>query len=121
MSNPTRPVLSVKPHARAVLAVVDCRDLDHETTLRMQGELMAALDAAPASALVLDLSGVEFVPSLALGVLVKVHKSLAQAGRKCMLVGVRPLIVESMNVTGLTKFLVLRDTTEEALKSVVAD
>ena len=57
--------------------------------------------------LVLDLSRVEFVPSLALGLLVKIHKSLVQAGKKCVLVGVRPQVQESMSVTGLTKLLVL--------------
>jgi anti-anti-sigma factor len=118
MSNTTKPVLSVQPHDQVVLAVVECRDLEHNTTCQMQDELATALEAAPSMGLVLDLSRVEFVPSLAMGILVRVHKSLAQAGRRCVLVGVRPMVQEAMSVTGLTNFLVLRGTTEEALQFV---
>jgi hypothetical protein len=105
MSNTTEPVLTIRPHDQAVVAQVDCRELDHDATLQLQSELTTALDVAPTLALVL-------------GLLVKVHKSLAQAGRTCVLVGVQPRVVEVMSVTGLTRFLVLRGTTEEALQLI---
>jgi anti-sigma B factor antagonist len=100
------------------MATVLCRDLDHDSTQHLQAELASALDAAPTLPLVLDLSNVEFMPSLALGVMVKVHKSLGQAGRKCVLVGVRPQVRETISIAALDRLLVLRGTLGEALQVI---
>jgi anti-anti-sigma factor len=118
MSSAANPVLYVKDNDRAVLATVVCRDLELDTTAKLQSELTTALDAAPTRSLVLDLSSVEFVPSLALGLMVKVRKALAQDGRKCVLVGVRPLVRDAMRATALDRFLVLRGTVDEALEAL---
>lgn len=114
MSSPA--VVAVETRPGALFGAVQCRDLDHATAVQLQNELAAGLEAAPGSALVLDLSQVEYMPSLALSILVKIHKELTQAGRKCVLVGVGPNIKDVMSVTGLTKFLVLRGTWEEAVQ-----
>jgi anti-anti-sigma factor len=118
MPNATPAVLSIQPHERVVLGTVLCRELEHEATRKLQAELESALDAAPTLALVLDLSRVEFMPSLALSLMVKVHKSLVQGGRKCVLVGVHPLVHDAIRATALDRFLVLRGTVEEGLQSV---
>ncbi len=118
MSKATGPVLSAQPHEKAVFAKVICRDLELESTQRLQTELTSALDAAPTLPLVLDLSSVEFMPSLALALMVKVHKSLVQTGRKCVLVGVHPLVRETISISALDRLLVLRGTVEEALQSI---
>ena len=116
MSEVTKPILSVQPHAQAIVAAVGCRQLTHETSLQLRSALDAALAGAPSSPLILDLSQVEFVPSLALGILVTIHKVLRQAGRKCLLVGIRPLVLETMQITALDKFFEIHSTLEEGLK-----
>jgi anti-anti-sigma factor len=118
MSSAAKSVLSVEKHDQAIVAAVVCRNLDHESTAQLQRELETALAAAPALSLVLDLSAVEFAPSLALGLLVKTHKELTQAGRKCVLVGIQPLLQEVMKITALAKYLQICATTADGLKQI---
>jgi anti-sigma B factor antagonist len=116
MADAPKPILALQPHPQAIVANVVSRDLNHETAEQLQRDLTAALAAAPHSSLILDLSQVEFVPSMALGMLVKIHKTLRQEGRQCLLVGVRPLVLELIQVTGLNKLLVVHGSVDEALK-----
>jgi len=109
-------VLSVERHEQAIVGTVICRNLDLESTAQLQHDLATALAAAPTHSLVLDLSAVEFAPSLALGLLVKTHKELTQAGRKCVLVGLQPLLQEVMKITALANYLQICGTTAEGLK-----
>lgn len=118
MSTAPKTILSIQPHAKAVVATVTCSDLDHETTQQLKHELESALAAKPGSALVLDLSQVEFVPSMALGVLVTIHKNLQQTGRKCLLAGVQSMVLESMQITGLNKYLDLCDSVASGLNQL---
>lgn len=118
MSTAPKTILAIEPNPKAIVAAVTCQDLDHETTQQLKHELEAALAAKPGSALVLDLSRVEFVPSMALGVLVTIHKNLQQAGRKCLLVGVQSMVLESMQITGLNKYLDLCSSLAEGLKQL---
>jgi anti-anti-sigma factor len=67
---------------------------------------------------VLDLARVEFLPSLALSLLVKIHKQLAQAECKLVLAGLRPNVLEVVRITALNKYLRVCPTTEEGLKLV---
>ncbi len=120
MSSVAKPVLSVQPHNHAIVASVLCSHLDHENTLQLQRDLEAAVAASPASSVVLDLARVEFLPSMALNLLVKTHKQFVQAERKFVLAGVQPNVRELLQVTALDRYLGIYPTTEEGLKRVGA-
>ena len=111
-------VLAIQPHTQAIVAAVVCRDLNHQTTQQLQAELETALAAAPSLSLVLDLAAVEFLPSLAMGMLVNIHKALKKAERRCLLVGIRPLVLQSMQITALDRFFAIHATVDEGLKHV---
>jgi len=116
MSEATKTVLSIRPHPQAIVAAVVCRHLTHETTLQLRSDLDAAIASAPSSPLFLDMSQVEFLPSMAIGMLVSTHKALKQSGRKCLLIGIRPLVLESLQITALDRFFEIHSTIEEGLK-----
>src|SRR5262249_5121138 len=100
------------------VGAVVCRDLDHDNTLQLQRDIEAALAAAPKPSLVLDLSAVEFVPSMALSLLVKTHKDRLQAGGKLVLVGIRPQVLELLKITGLDRYWANYATVEDGLKHI---
>jgi anti-sigma B factor antagonist len=118
MAETQEGVLRIQSLGSAIIATVACPELTHETSMRLQQQLDATLESSPASSLVLDLTTVSFVPSLALGILVGVNKRLRQADRRLFLVGLKPDILEVFSVTGLLKMFDVRPTVGEAIQDL---
>lgn len=118
MPDSAEPILSIRPHPQAIVAAVMCRQLNHDTSQRLRTELEAAVAQSPTLPLVLDVSQVEFMPSLAMGMLVTTHKTLTQAGRKCVVTGFQPFVLESLKLAGLHRFFVIHDTVDAGLNSL---
>lgn len=118
MPDSAEPILTIRPHPQAIVAAVACRQLNLETSQRLRTELDAALAQSPTAPLVLDLSQVEFMPSLAMGILVTTHKTLTQAGRKCVVAGCQPFVLESLKLAALHRFFVIHDTVDAGLNSL---
>ena len=74
--------------------------LDVATAPRLR-ETLQAQQHAPTRRLVLDLSGIEFLDSFGLGVLVGGLRRARSGGGALVLVGVRPRIAQVLAVTGL--------------------
>jgi anti-sigma B factor antagonist len=66
-------------------------------------------------ALIVDLSGVGFIDSTALGVLVGAAKLLRSGGGAFVVISSDPRIVRLLEITGLTLLFALRKTLAEAL------
>lgn len=118
MSNTPKPVVEFHPDDRAVVAVIHRRDLDLVATQQIQQAIEAALQESPAKSLVIDLAAVQFVPSMALGVLVGLHKKMNQSGRKCLLCGCHPMVDEIIRATALHKILDIRPSVTDALQAL---
>jgi anti-anti-sigma factor len=97
----TDPVIAIKPHEQVVWAVIQCEELNEDTTARMQDELFAAADREPRHPVVLDLSNVSFIPSLGLGGLLNLVQYLAHEGHRFLLIGLKPQIRTTLAVTKL--------------------
>ena len=65
--------------------------------------------------MVLDLSQVEFIPSLALGAMVEVHHIYRKAGQRLILVGVVPKALEVMKLSGLDHLFDIYDDVQSAM------
>jgi stage II sporulation protein AA (anti-sigma F factor antagonist) len=118
MSSEPNSVLEVQTSGRAIVAVVNRSDLSHDTSQTFQKQLDAAIAAAPGASVVLDLAKVEFVPSLALGILVAANKRLQQDGRRLILVGVRPEVLEIIKLTGLLRVFDVNPDREDAIRQL---
>ena len=64
---------------------------------------------------VVDLEGVDFLDSTALGVLVGAHKRFVQAGGGLVLVCTTPRILRVLEVTGLARVFAVHDSVASAV------
>lgn len=91
------------------LAAVAVRgELDIHSSPELRAVLVGVLDGG-ATTLVLDLSGVAFMDSSGLSVLVVAHKRLGAFGGRLQLVGVNGVVARLLSVTGLTRVFDVRD------------
>lgn len=118
MSEPQ--AVAIQPHAEVVWAVLERRELDDLASEQMQRDVSAAAAQKPGLPVVLDLSRVEYVPSLALGALVSLLRRLKGDGRRLLLVGIHPEVRATLAVTRLDKLFEIRTSLEEALNHLRA-
>jgi anti-anti-sigma factor len=107
--------VSIQPHAEAVWAILHQSKLDDTVLEEMQREVPAAAGQRPGLPVVLDMSEVRFVPSVALGALVLLMRNLKRDGHRLLVVGLQPEVRNVLAMTRIDKLLELRDNFEEAL------
>ena len=107
--------VSIESRDRALLAVVNLTSLDEDHTRRMQEEVARAAAAARHLPVVLDLSRVEFVPSLSLGALVTLLQECRQHNQRFVLAGMQPPVRESLAITRLDKLFEICESVDDAL------
>jgi anti-anti-sigma factor len=113
---PESQAIAFQPHAEVVWAAVHQRRLDDAAIDEMQRRVPEAAAAQPDRPVVLDMTEVEFVPSLGLGALVMLMRRLRGEGRRFILVGLNPDVRSTLAVTRLDKLFEIQPTLEEALK-----
>jgi anti-sigma B factor antagonist len=92
-------------------------DLDLEGAPELTAELKALIGPRP---VVLDLSGVEFMDSSGLGVLVGAHKEAAALGGALVLAAPGPRVQKIFKITKLHKVFTVHETLEEAVTGLAA-
>ncbi len=95
-----------------VISVVGEIDVATAPSLR---ERLANQEAADASVVVVDLSGVTFLDSTALGVLVGAYRRLDDAGGALRLVVVEPRILKVLEITDLISVFPIFDSVDAAV------
>jgi anti-anti-sigma factor len=119
-SQPTRSA----PTPQAPLTVT-IADLTHAVVVRLEGSAsfnnldrlqlaLIRLVARRTPLAVLDLSGLTFIASLAMGVLVTFRRDLGRWGGRVRVAGARPEIYEALQVAGLTEVFEFCTTVEKA-------
>jgi anti-anti-sigma factor len=92
--------------------------LDVTTAADLRAHLLAVLDAGAAERLeasengddlVVDLSGVDTVDMVGVGLLVGVHRQAQRRGRRLVLTGVPPRVMRLLTATRLRRVLAVRD------------
>ncbi len=91
--------------------------IDNVTSADMESKINAALDESP-SALVLDFSGITFVSSIGLRVLLMAAKRCRVQNAPLALHSVGPPVVELFGVSGLKAFFPVYESREAALAAV---
>lgn len=98
--------------------------LDVTTAADLRVELLALLDDEPESAdteLLIDLSGVDTVDMVGLGLLVGVHRQAQRRGRRLVLTGVPPRVMRLLTATRLRRVLTVRDLPRTSPAVTIAD
>ncbi len=110
-------VLQLQPHDHAILATCAFAQLDFESTGRFKAELIAAAQQTPVLPVVVDLSRLEFMASLAIGALVDVANRFRSEKRRLVLVGLAPRIQEMMVKSAIQPLFEVHPTVERALSA----
>jgi anti-sigma B factor antagonist len=97
-----------------VIAVKGEVDLYSAPSLK---ERIADLVSGGKSQIAVDLSGVEFMDSTGLGVLIGGLKRCKEAGGSLSLVGPREPVIKVLSITGLDKVFPIHDDVEQAASS----
>lgn len=86
--------------------------LDVTTAADLRAQLLAVLETEPDPAggdLFVDLSAVETVDMVGVGLLVGVHRQALRRGRRLVLTGVPPRVMRLLTATRLRRVLAVRD------------
>ena len=98
-----------------VVARLNLKLLDDRSLTRMDEMVdKAACGRAGATNIVLDMSRVQIVPSLGLGLLLTLMKKYKERGQHVKLAAVQPQVRTAMAITKLDQILDLYDTVEAA-------
>ena len=95
-------------------------EIDVDTGPQLRDHLLG-LVAAGEYDIVVDLSGVSFLDSSGLGVLVMVHKRIRTAGGALRLAGCQPEVVSIFHLTALDRVIEMFPTVQDALKDSLTD
>ena len=96
----------------AMVVAVD-GEIDLHTAPQLS-EQLAALEESRTGELVLDLTGVTFLDSSGLGVIVAAHRTVTAAGHQLKLVCVQPHIVRILKLTRLSDVVPVFDSLDAA-------
>ncbi len=97
---------------KSVVAVAG--DIDVYTAPQLD-EALTALNDAGKNTIVVDLSGVEFLDSTGLGVLVKALKRTREQGGSLAVVAVQDRITKVFRITGLDAAISLHSSVDDAI------
>ncbi|MFI5955576.1 STAS domain-containing protein [Cryptosporangium sp. NPDC051539] len=104
-------------HVDGVACCVIVGEVDMATTPQMRDELLGLVDSGEQH-LVLDVSGVPFLDSTGLGVLMEVHRRLRDNSGAVALVGARPALVRLLTITNLSRALPVYRSVEDATRAM---
>jgi anti-sigma B factor antagonist len=91
-------------------------EIDGKTAPVAQGKVLTAAKENPK--ILLDLSGVEYMSSAGLRMLLSLYRQLVSDKGKVVLVGVSEMIQDVMDHTGFLRFFCLVNTVEEGLAAL---
>lgn len=86
-------------------------DLDATSSKELKRTLEAAIDEGKPSSVVIDCSGLNYIDSTGLGVLVSAMKKVREHGGTIRIINLKPYLQKIFRVTGLTGIFEIEETT----------
>ena len=109
---------------------IDIETVDGVTVVKLTGELDSVVSpvvqqpllpiAKSGGKLVLDMTGVSFVSSAGLRMLLSIYRHVSSSGGRVVLVGVANEIQEILDITGFSHYLPLYKTLAEGMEALVS-
>jgi anti-sigma B factor antagonist len=91
-------------------------DINSNTAPQAQERILPLVQ--PESKILLDMSGVEYMSSAGLRMLLSVYRQISRGDGGIVLVGLSEEIKDTMSVTGFLNFFTTRDTMDEGLQAL---
>ena len=106
--------IRVEQRSNVTVVVVDgsVDSADSDLLLRSLDELVGSNQIR----LIIDISAMDFIVSMGLGVIVQIHTRLRKAGGFLRLAGAQPFILQLIKTTGLDRLLDIYESVDQALK-----
>jgi anti-sigma B factor antagonist len=99
-----------------VMVVEMAGDIDSNTAPQTQEQILPLVQ--PGAKILLDMSGVEYMSSAGLRMLLSTYRQVSRQNGGIVLVGLAEEIKDTMSVTGFLNFFMIRDTVDEGLKAL---
>lgn len=106
-------VTEIVPNEKYLVVRVLKSALDDASTSQLLEDVQTAAPDKPGVPIVIDLGGVKFAPSVALGSLVQLTNSFKFEERRFVLIGVSDRIMGPIRVTRLDRVLEIRDSIDD--------
>ena len=94
-----------KEYSGNVLIVEVVGELDHHTAAALKKDIKEELDKGIIRHIVLDLSGLDFMDSSGLGVLLGRYKELSKWQGRMLVFGLQPVVEKLFRLTGLNRLI----------------
>jgi anti-sigma B factor antagonist len=107
--------INVKPSGQVTVVEI-AGDIDSNTAPQAQEQILPLVQ--PGSKLLLDMSGVEYMSSAGLRVLLSMYRQVSRQNGGMVLVGLAEEIKDTMSITGFLNFFTTRDTVDEGLRAL---
>ena len=91
-------------------------DIDSNTAPQAQERILPLVQ--PGSKILLDMSGVEYMSSAGLRMLLSMYRQISRGDGGIVLVGLSEEIKDTMSVTGFLNFFTTCDTVDEGLQAL---
>ncbi|UCH26266.1 MAG: STAS domain-containing protein [Trueperaceae bacterium] len=91
-------------------------DIDGKTAPTFQEEVLALIE--PGSRILIDMSGVSFMSSAGLRVMLLTHRKATESEARIVLVGLNENILNSMTATGFINFFTVRNSLDEGREAL---
>jgi len=99
------------------ITVVEMKgDIDGSTVPEAQAHVLGLLQ--PGGTIILDMTGVGYMSSAGLRMLLSTYRTVTGNGGRVILVGLSEEIQDTMSATGFLNFFVLQDTLAEAVTAL---
>jgi anti-anti-sigma factor len=112
------PATLIDRQPDVVVVHVQAKDLDENNIARVRADVSAAASEAPSVPFVIDLANVKFVPSLTLGILVRLNNEFKARGQRLILVSLQPTVRRVIAITRLDRLFEILDDVPAALNSI---
>lgn len=116
MSEQPAPLIETQPDV--ILVRVQAQRLDDESTRRLHADVLAAAAQAAHLPLIIDLSRVDFMPSLSLAAMVRLATDFRSRQQRLMLAALHSDVRKLFVLTRLDRLMELHDDVEAALRTV---
>jgi anti-sigma B factor antagonist len=91
-------------------------EIDSNTAPQAQERLLPLVQ--PGAKILLDMSGVEYMSSAGLRMLLSMYRQISRQNGGIVLVGLTEEIKDTMSITGFLNFFTTRDTVDEGLNAL---
>ncbi len=115
-----KTVAVIKPESQVLLVQVESKLMDDADARQLHEQVMAAADAQPGKGVILDLTKMQFLPSLILGALVRLATSLKGRGHRLVLAGVREPVRQVFVTTRLDQILEIHTDMPSAMSAATS-